>query len=204
MQPGHRRRLDRMREDFCQVTGTPFEHFFCPILHVDERAPLAMGHIIPKSLGGRESVLQRADVDNRFGSFVEAEFADIIRYGSDKTLASRVMSRSAPDRKRLSRFKASIELKESGEQIPLRPAQGGEGFVVRTNADLGKLKDARFVVEMDGRSSALVTCVRSHHLWAFRTLGYGYVFSVGGELTAAFLRPLGNRPFGPLPSGMGS
>ena len=30
------RRIEVHREDYEKVTGKPFEHFFCPILYVDE------------------------------------------------------------------------------------------------------------------------------------------------------------------------
>lgn len=39
-------RLEQHRADFASVTGAPFSHFFCPVLHVDEDTELCQGHII--------------------------------------------------------------------------------------------------------------------------------------------------------------
>ena len=75
--------LEYVRSDFESVTGKPMRHFFCPILHVDEKVRLTKGHVVPESLGGKAMVLQREDVDQGFGIFFEAEAADAIRQGLD-------------------------------------------------------------------------------------------------------------------------
>lgn len=75
--------IEQLKADFESVTGKPFRHFFCPILHVDEEVALCRGHVVPESLGGKAKVLQRADVDQGFGSFFEAEAIDAVRYGLD-------------------------------------------------------------------------------------------------------------------------
>src|SRR5262249_10767782 len=73
--------LKALREDYERVEGRPFEHFYCPILGVDERAPLCMGHIVneacPDSYRGR--VVQREDVDNFYGALAEAEFTTLVQ-----------------------------------------------------------------------------------------------------------------------------
>jgi hypothetical protein len=73
-------RVDKLREDFQAETGQPFKHFFCPILHVDEPVPLCEGHIINKAFGTCNAwVPQRQDVDNFFGSMVEADFISAVQ-----------------------------------------------------------------------------------------------------------------------------
>jgi hypothetical protein len=64
--PEIEQRLERYRRDYTQVTGRPFEHFFCPILAIDEQAELSRGHVINQAYNGapRTWVIQRADVDN--------------------------------------------------------------------------------------------------------------------------------------------
>ena len=87
--------LEQLKADFESVGGKPFEHFYCPILHVDEDVPPIKGHVVPESLGGRAMVLQRPDVDNGFGSFFEAEAGDAIRKGLDANPLD-VVSRADP------------------------------------------------------------------------------------------------------------
>ena len=51
------------------------EKFLCPILFLNEKTELCKGHIVPRSAGGTNWVVQRKDVDNFFGSFAGADFA---------------------------------------------------------------------------------------------------------------------------------
>jgi hypothetical protein len=46
MNPHVERRLSELRSDYQERTGQPFQCFYCPILNVDQSAPLQMGHII--------------------------------------------------------------------------------------------------------------------------------------------------------------
>ena len=63
MHPRLEARLNAVRADFEKWQGKPFRHFYCPILHVDERVPLQMGHII--SLMKPSRALQGLFKDNR-------------------------------------------------------------------------------------------------------------------------------------------
>ncbi len=74
------RRLDELKRGFGTERGEPFNHFYCPILHVDEPTTLCRGHIFPEKLGGKIWVPQREDVDNFFGSVVEADFVAVVKY----------------------------------------------------------------------------------------------------------------------------
>lgn len=65
------------------VIRKPLDHFYCPILHVDEDVPWTKGQIALESLGGRSTVLQRTGVDTGLGAFFEAEAGDAVKHGLD-------------------------------------------------------------------------------------------------------------------------
>ena len=71
--------LAELKEDFNTVAGGSWNHFVCPILHVDEDVPLLRAHVINKALpnSDRSWTIQRKDVDNFFGSRFEANFLAI-------------------------------------------------------------------------------------------------------------------------------
>ena len=72
-------RLDKRMQELTYYLRAPKDRrqrrrFFCPILMVEEKAELCKGHLLPQSVGGRDWVVQRKDVDSFFGTFVEADF----------------------------------------------------------------------------------------------------------------------------------
>jgi len=71
-----KRKLDRLRSDYQAVTGSPFSHFYCPILYQDDNAELCEAHIVNKAFAesDRSSTVQRTDVDNFYGRCFEADF----------------------------------------------------------------------------------------------------------------------------------
>jgi hypothetical protein len=79
LKPDVARRLEKLRSSFAQVTGKPFNHFFCPILFRDEEVPLCQAHVINQAIPhvSRRWTVQREDVDNFFGAFVEPDFVDL-------------------------------------------------------------------------------------------------------------------------------
>lgn len=185
-------KLEQYKSDFRSVTGEPFKYFFCPILHVDEDIGLTKGHIVPASLGGGQRVLQRRDVDNGFGSFFEAESADAVTQGLQRDdLVDRVLSDSA-DSDGLQRFRQWLEVEGEDRRIPVRSIQvdcDKEFVVLKSDLQLGeKTLAARFAVELDARSSILITCLRASFLYWFKQLGYRYVFSNEGIFVASVLR----------------
>ncbi|HZZ80641.1 MAG TPA: hypothetical protein VFE62_19210 [Gemmataceae bacterium] len=97
------KRLPSHQDDFTWVTGKPFNHFFCPLLHEDQRAELCMGHVIneacPGSFGGR--VVQRKDVDSWYGRVFEADFITRVRLstmGLDKAMQDPRLRKKIPIR----------------------------------------------------------------------------------------------------------
>ena len=181
--------IERLRANYSSVRGEPFEHFYCPILHVDEDVPLSDGHIVPKSLGGTAKVLQRRDVDNGFGSFFEAEVKDAIDHGfGERDLLQKILSGYPKDAKELRRFKLHVKLHSNAEPVDVqaRNVDGETQFFVKRD-DLGGAEGhlkAEFGIELDARSSMLATALRTSHLCWFRRCGYGYVFSNEGIFVA--------------------
>ena len=192
--------IEQLNADFESVTGAPFEHFYCPILHVDEDVPLAEGHVVPESLGGSSRVLQRADVDKGFGSFFEAEAADAILQGIEGNPLDTVLGGASEDAKKVTRrfrFRMGFPGREQLIKASYRNNDDGVGrFVVSTDELRDVLGEPTapstlegFVgVELDARSSILVTSLRAIHLAWFQICGYGYVFSPEGRFVASVLR----------------
>ena len=196
--------IEHLKADYESVTGKSFQHFFCPILHVDEDVPLTKGHIVPGSLGGTSRVLQRADVDNGFGSFFEAEAIDAIHHGLDGHPLRQALSGHPDEKKKIARrFKLSVRFEGTDEFLhaSYRKTDSQPGFFVSTDQlrkSLGGLDNpsphkAVVGVELDARSSILVTALRTSHLAWFQICGYRYVFSNEGIFVASVLRSFYER-----------
>lgn len=191
--------LDKLQEDFESVRGRPFDHFYCPILHVDEDVPLTKGHVVPKSLGGRSKVLQRKDVDNGFGSFFEAEAADAVIHGLDGNALNFVLKEDLFELKKIGRrFKILAQFDGMNEPVEVshRKVDGEVSFFVskeNLTKALGEIEKpislrGSLGVELDARSSILATSLRTSHLCWFQKRGYRYVFSNEGIFVAWVLR----------------
>jgi hypothetical protein len=90
--------LEKLNNDFTELVGEPFAHFFCPILFRDEQTELCQAHIINKAFSNstRECTVQRADVDSFYGSRFESDFVDIAKFKRTSLLgilADRSLSR---------------------------------------------------------------------------------------------------------------
>lgn len=191
--------IQHIRADYKSATGKSCQHFFCPILHVDENVPLTKGHIVPESLGGKSRVLQRADVDNGFGSFFEAEAADAIRHGLDHHPLRTVLDGDPEAMKKIARrFRLRVHLEGTDEFLDasIRNIDGKPALQVsteklsevpgqRTNSDA---RMGLLTLDLDARSSILVTALRTSHLSWFSICGYRYVFDNEGILVATVLR----------------
>src|SRR5208337_2439289 len=80
-------RLELHRANYETVMGSPFEHFFCPILFSDVPAELIRGHVINEAFKGSSKawVIQRGEVDRFYGGFFEGDF-ELLQYMQGATL----------------------------------------------------------------------------------------------------------------------
>ncbi len=183
------------RADFEAALGKPFEHFYCPILDVDQPSKLCLGHIVNDSIEGssKKVVLQREDVDNFYGSAFEADFVaftEMVNASLDDAMIDPKLSKKAQpklemDGNPIETFPYSGN--KAGEQILVR-MQGADGrtrdFVMKIHQqDHAGLENRTFrlVVDRDFRITALVSLLKAAHLSLFHRLGYEYVFTAAGE-----------------------
>ncbi len=157
------------------------------------------GHVVPKALGGGSRVWQRADVDNGFGSFFEAEAADAVRFGLDGKPFDAIENVDTEALQKVRRrFKFSLWPEGANRPLAATVRKVGDqpGFFVDSD-DLTRVMSSPSApdvmqgtvsVELDARSSMLITSLRSTHLAWFRMCGYRYTFSPGGLLLAEILR----------------
>lgn len=186
-------RLKSLCVDFEMVCGSTFNHFYCPILYVDEPVPLCRAHIVNRAFAGapRNWTVQRRDVDSHFGSRFEADFTllahkDRILGGDgfgDRQVAKRLTTRVLAGEEEIPHFLATgppvagftpLQMVDSGRLVYLKmpPEEVDrrleENWSIETTADL--------------RVGAAISLVKSAHLTLFSLLGYRYVFSAGARL----------------------
>ena len=163
--------------------------FFCPILYTEEEAKLCRGHVVPKSIGGNQWVVQRSDVDNFFGSFAEARFGHGVKLRSlEKTedaveyVAKKKLGHMASPR--------IVDSKGNRRPIQLRSQDGNllGRLVIDTSEDLYDL-DNPVSVELciDVAPETVLTSLHTIHLGIFRRMGYRYVDSLAGRFIGDFL-----------------
>ena len=189
--------LAKLKEDYRAVSGGPSDHFFCPILHVDEDVPLIRAHVINKAFpnSDRSWTVQRKDVDNFFGSRFEADFLAIdkkvgrspIELLADKDLRRLFKPRPLLDGKEVKSY-AYQPFLTVPEQF-LEATLSAEGRSVRevfkpTPSQRQAAQDGRVEIEVDKdvRIHALVSLLKAAHLTLFHLMGYQYALSLGGRL----------------------
>jgi len=198
-------RIDTLREDFQAETGNPFKHFFCPILHVDEPVPLCEGHIINKAFGTCNAwVPQRQDVDNFFGSMVEADFISAVQDRSKPAFQKWI------DPKLNRRYRPKLYSKGQGVQYyitkQIKSVPGQTPFVVvNPNGELlGNIvikkapDEAKKLRATDLQVVAvppatfvpaiIASVLKAAHLTMFNLHGYRHVFSTAGRYLAGILK----------------
>lgn len=194
--PGIATRVEVLRSDFEEVTGAPFEHFYCPILYRDEPVELCKAHIVNRVFEGapRAWTVQRKDVDNHFGSKFEsgftalADYEDIMAQGglTEKRLPSQFKTRVLAGSEEIPYFSAR---KPPGPEFtPLRVSDRHPWiFLRRTPDEVDGLLDDRWCIETtaDLSVSVAVSLIKSAHLTLFDLLGYRYALSCGGHLVGA-------------------
>ena len=188
-------RLQHLKEDFQSVSGQTWKHFFCPILHSDEKAEISRGHVINKALpnSDRSWVPQRADVDNFFGSHFEADFLAI-----DKKIGRSPFTIFIDkDLRRLFNPKLLLNGEEVDNYLPqpsnvipdehlevtiIDDGQSAPVVLKPTPSQRLAVHDGRFQIDVskDVPIQAFVSLLKAAHLTLFHLMGYNYALSPGG------------------------
>ncbi len=174
-------------------TGKKFDHFFCPILFSDEDTPLCKGHIVNEAFksSSRTWVVQRADVDNFFGSRFDADFTVIQaaqgRHAAEvltnKNLQKKLDPKLFVDGKEVDFFFAREEVPGHFTRLIVEgDLQATIGLKMnRAEALAAQEGDWRVEFSKDLRVPALVSLIKAAYLTSFSLFGYRYVLSSAGH-----------------------
>jgi hypothetical protein len=186
--------LPALLEDYRRVTGVPFRHFYCPILHKDEDTKLCMGHIVNQKIDHscRKAVVQRHDVDSFYGRVVEREFINFNALrGSTiedvllkKDLRKRIHPRITADGQECEYYRDKGHKARDQTRVILETPGGKEVKLILkmepANLRAAASKRWQIAVEGDYRLSALVSMIKAAYLTLFSMLGYRYALSAAG------------------------
>ena len=191
-------RLDkRLQELTYNLKGTnnlgQARRFFCPILMVEEQAELCKGHVLPQSVDGMDWVVQRKDVDNFFGTFVQADF----KHGA----AIRELNSSTNTEEFLDYVHKHGVAKKIGLSVEIAKNIGAPASTFRDrNRVLGVRMDARvlpvnpsnatLIFSPDMMFATTVSCIHWVHLGLFRQNGYAYIDDKSGWFNGSMLGAL--------------
>ena len=197
-----RRRIAECQQDHEVEIGRPFDHFHCPILHVDEAVEMCKGHVVPKKFKTSNAwVPQRADMDNFYGTVVESMFVGIVQdRGKD---AFHVWLDPKLRRRHRPRIESGGKAVDHYFSLPPSPVEGHTpvqlttdsgkaicNLTVKMSADELKSLDGskiQLVVERDYRAPVIASLIKAAHLTLFKMLGYRYVYSASGLYLANIL-----------------
>lgn len=186
-------KLARLNASYEAVTGRPAQHFFCPILYRDEDVELCKAHIVNSSFpnSDRTWTIQRADVDNRFGSILESEFVKLQHRGkhdpvellTDPRLAKQLQPKIRVEGEEIDYFRTDDPVPNNFSPLLIEGHQGTTHLALKLTPDetLAALdKDWQVEVEADVRVPALGSLLKSAHLTMFEMMEYEYALSAGG------------------------
>ena len=195
MDNGFQQKLSILKRDYESVTGDSWNHFYCPILYMDDNTELCRAHVINKGFqeADRSWTIQRKDVDNYYGTLFEADFLALERIGEplvEESLTDRNVARQfrpelvrdgevqdyyfQPDRLSVPETHTTLDFHVNGQIVPL---------VLKSSADeLEQNAEKRWqiIIEKDIRLAALASLLKAAHLTLFHRLGYQYALSSGG------------------------
>lgn len=190
-----KRFLPAMKADYEQVTGKPFQEFFCPIAWKDEPAELCMGHIVSQKIrnSSRARVVQRKDVDGFFGQTVEPDFTSLVNARSktpqevilDSTLRKQLKPRLIVGGMELRYKLFTGQIVPPGHSVIVLQTKDGkeELFLIeKTYEEMLELQTKDWKIGFDGdcRIAALATLIKAAYLTLFRMIGYPFALSPGG------------------------
>lgn len=187
-------RLALLNEDFESVVGSPFDHFYCPILFTDKPARLCRGHLYSRAFPNtaRRWTIQRKDVDGFFGSLFEADFSDLKFKGVyptyefllNRKLAKRVRARVKLDCQEVEYYPTKGPVPKDHVMAKLDMPTGQISLGIKLHPDTAKQMSSvplNITIEKDARLAAVVSLIRSAHLTLFDMLGYRWALSAAGH-----------------------
>jgi hypothetical protein len=203
-----KRSIEDLRSDFVKNGEPAFKYFFCPILHEDVHTELCEGHIVPEALGHRAWVPQRKDVDNFFGSIIEADFIAVVEdRESDPTRILLDKKKSKQHRPKFMVEGNVIEhyLPRDMSAVPEHHSRArliGDNNEIRLDlafkvgpTELEALevlanqgKQLEIVIDRNYLPAAVASVIKAAHLTMFGMFGYEWVFSLAGRDLAQILR----------------
>lgn len=184
-------KLQTLRSDYQEVTGKPFERFFCPILFRDEDVELCRAHIVNSAFADscRRWTVQRTDVDSFYGSAFESDFVDLQYRGqhlTDDAIIDPLLSRKLRPKvhigeEEVEHFIANGPVPAHFTEVHVNGPSGPVRLGLKIHPDDALNTSAwRIAIEKDIRLAALVSTLKSAHLTLFEMLGYRYAMSAGG------------------------
>lgn len=186
-----KRKLEELSNDYVDAVGANFRYFFCPLLLKDELVPLCQAHIVNQAFpnASRRWTVQRADLDNFYGAFFEADFVDLKEEGSnlEVSIANGFAGRLRPEisyrGQKVQFYVPNSKVPSKHSEVLFESPSGSVRLALKidpkTLADT-RQEDWQISIEKDCRLAALVSLIKAAHLTLFEMLGYRYALSAGG------------------------
>jgi hypothetical protein len=194
MDSATRRKLDELRSDYQTVAGSPFSHFYCPIVFRDEDVDLCQAHIVNRAFSesSRNWTVQRKDVDNFYGGIFEGDFVDIQYRGKqspdevivDPDLSKKLRPEILLGGEKVEHFVARGPVPDRFTEVVVGGPRGAIRLGLKIHPDdasAAMSKGWQILIEKDIRLPALVSLLKAAHLTLFEMLGYRYALSAGGS-----------------------
>jgi hypothetical protein len=177
---------------FEEATGKAPNRFVCPITLLDDpNAELCDGHILCDKLksASKLTVVQRKDVDNRFGSYIESDFVkfanfrdaaqeDILRAGHNLTITSSTGER-------MPAFFARDEAKVRFQQLEMYDENGktvATPYLKSHTLEAGQYKQLQVEWMLYIHKHCFTAAMlKSAYLNMFRVFGYAWALDASGE-----------------------
>ncbi len=189
-----RNRLAHLNADYESVFGSPFHHFFCPILYQDEDTELCQAHVINKAFrdSDRSWTIQRKDVDSFYGSLFEADFLAIQEKGrqqvdeviADKDLARLLKPKFILDGEVVEHYYPKGAVPPTHSQVTLFIENKNTQLALKRSQEAmrnAKNENWEIRVDINLKLPALVSLLKAAHLTLFHLLGYRHVWSSSGQ-----------------------
>ncbi len=186
-------KLSELRSDYQAVVGSPFSHFYCPIVFQDEHVDLCRAHVVNRAFpeSSRRWTVQRADVDNFYGSIFEGDFVDIRHRGKqspEQIIVNPALSKKFHPKVLLGgevvqHFVANGPVPDRFTEAVVGGATGAIRLGLKIHPDEASAamsKGLEIQIEKDIRLPALVSLLKAAHLTLFEMLGYRYALSAAG------------------------